>query len=418
MTITKNQTDVLREGDVVELTDTAWPEGTKIVGPLVKNFNGSLRFGRVNTETGLNRIVVRRGDGGVTEYAPTRTLKAVKLVQPTTTINVKAVQELAMWLGREYGKQLAGMPSEWNQGVWIGPKFVESEDGSGTGICGTNACAAGHVALANGGRFLVVPEGTYLPEAGLEDAEKIIDPADLASLEIDPDELTSRINFDRIVTPAGELMPVSEYATRVLGLNLMEREDLFSGGNDFDSMMRFIGQILDRAKKETTPRVLPEPTPSPWVSVGTITSGSTFITGTVTSGTVTAPAWREGQVYEPGERVTFEGKLYENISRCSTALSPAQHARCWSVVDVTPVMPDVSALDRLYWHEGVAYAVKEGKSLSRVRDHDNPPLNNYSGGGVANCCFRAAAPDEIRAGRRASSTPVELSTAPDQGVPF
>ncbi len=98
-------------------------------------------------------------------------------------------------------------PEEWYQGSWR---------------CDTGMCFAGHTAIIDGATW------TY---------------PDITDDEIFETEL--------VTTPGREIMPVRDYASHALGLELGEAALLFAASNDLDDLRQIVDELC--AEGEVTP---------------------------------------------------------------------------------------------------------------------------------------------------------------------
>jgi hypothetical protein len=312
----RNQFEYLADGDVVTIADTEWGEGVCITGPLTTKLNGRLAV-RQRTEDGMKTWVVRDTDGR--PWKPeTRSVELVSLKQPEPSkINVRELTDLAVWLGGEHAKKMIGLPSEWDQGSWIGARYSYTEDDS-RNLCGTTACGAGHVALKAGAKFAVrKPREEITADTGYYDLWRPAEIGDLNTALIDAGYWNTAV----IVRPdTGKAQEVKDYAMELLGLTEadLDRKPLFAGSNTFEEMMRWIGEFIEEAKAQPR-RVLPEPEPEPVI-----------------------PAFVRGAAYRKGDRVIFDGRVYEarlNNPCSNYADSPREDssaaessATCWRLV--------------------------------------------------------------------------------------
>lgn len=343
MTITTDIIRELRPADTVALTDSKWLPGTRIVGK-VKNIGG---VGLALDTFGVGSFTPRLSnyDGEPGERGKYRTVELVKIgtrdLEPVETgeekyeaeqpgLNRRKLVELASWLGAEKAKKDVGLPSEWNQGSWMGRMtdtrggdYITASRPDGLeGVlpenvpdnwCGTTACAAGHVALASGGKFAVysVDSGTY-------------EPAELVT-----EDVLNRGGWDAdtIIDPSsGERRAVRSYAQEQLGLDDEQSQRLFAGENSYDRMMELLAEFI----KKATPRKV------------TLRRGPgreerlrAAIAAALPQPGVTQPdEWAKGR-YERGTRVTFDGKVYEATAGPTTCswMEPSADPECWKPVN-------------------------------------------------------------------------------------
>lgn len=129
--------------------------------------------------------------------------------------NLKALVELAEWLGVQHARSKAGLPSEWNQGVWA----LRTP-------CGTVCCAAGHVALG-----LPEWEPKFYSDGTYQTFQKVGGG--------DYDTETAR-----------------DLARRELDIDWDDANDLFSGDNDYKDMMRVLKRCIATAVEENIQEIL------------------------------------------------------------------------------------------------------------------------------------------------------------------
>jgi hypothetical protein len=158
--------------------------------------------------------------------------------------NRKRLVELATWLGGEHAKDELGLPSEWNQGSWLGVRSGDGVAAPSDAVCSTTACAAGHIALSDGATFAVFVDDNW------EDRQPV-DVDSLVGQEIEG----LRLDGDRAYLPDGSLVHVRDYAKEQLGLTDQQATTLFDGANDFNSMMNIIRNLLEEAEPDVV-RVL------------------------------------------------------------------------------------------------------------------------------------------------------------------
>lgn len=155
--------------------------------------------------------------------------------------NVNRLIDLARWLTEQERRRRLGEPSEWNQGFWVrtdGGDNVRVIDG-GDGLfiegwsCGTAACAAGHIALEDGGMPAFWWGGDYHDRPPL--------PGDdgWSPLQSSLDAVSETIS-DTTMCFGGLSESIEGYAQRVLGLSGVEAGRLFHGDNDWSTMMYLI----------------------------------------------------------------------------------------------------------------------------------------------------------------------------------
>lgn len=117
--------------------------------------------------------------------------------------NTERLVALGIWaIGQDTRKKL-GLPSEWRQENWL-------TKAPGVNDCGTACCIAGKVALEDGAT----------PEWGVNSI--------------------GNHTATRVILPSGGTDTVEHYAARALGLNMLQADALFRGGNDLYAVLRHI----------------------------------------------------------------------------------------------------------------------------------------------------------------------------------
>lgn len=231
--------------------------------------------------------------------------------QPTVSpLNRAKLLELLDWVGAQDARRQAGLPSEWSQGSWLklvpglesGPQVVVRE---GT-QCGTSCCIAGKVALSEGAR-----------------------PADFEGRPVFGTEATPSTtvyeytSLDYVIPPGEtEQVFVSDFAQRVLGLNDEQATNLFRGSNDYPLIAQILGELIAEAGTKDN-----------WVPVD---KGDQDLTAPVVS--EAPPEWVEGERYDgrvnPGQRVTFQGRVYRLSPTTVCQDEPSRHTDgCWTLVE-------------------------------------------------------------------------------------
>jgi hypothetical protein len=162
----------------------------------------------------------------------------------TTRVNVARLLDLGRWLTREERARRLGLPSHWNQSVWVVtgiddidadaelPIEVVGVPGGEQPVfvnwsCGTAACAAGHISIEDGGSpaFTYAGETSPVPPPTNEPWDWL-------------DALSSHSMYF-----GGRLETIEEHAREVLGLSAHEANQLFEGNNTWDSMVYVISDL-------------------------------------------------------------------------------------------------------------------------------------------------------------------------------
>lgn len=139
----------------------------------------------------------------------TETTAPAPVVTPT-------LDNLLEWAEAEHAKQLAGKPSEWDQGHWA-VDVARYNAWMGTNIpvpvdCGTACCLAGKTVAWMGGKFLVNDEDGAASYAKM---------------------------------PSGEIVMVEALAEQTLGLTSAQADALFDGDNKIENVRYVVQQIKD-----------------------------------------------------------------------------------------------------------------------------------------------------------------------------
>jgi hypothetical protein len=177
--------------------------------------------------------------------------------------NRERLIELAVWLGGEKAKQDLGLPSEWEQGVWLNPLGIEV-NGTAKFGCGTTCCAAGRTAIVAGGmpvfRVYDCGENEF---RGLKRWEELTEEERRAATSENGCTTTDDEEVDVCAEPndsemafkkedgSFEIIPVDDFAKEYLELDEEEAHDLFWGFNDYDAIINVIYTLL----RKTTPVV-------------------------------------------------------------------------------------------------------------------------------------------------------------------
>lgn len=132
-----------------------------------------------------------------------------------TTPNRERLIRLAHWVSAEEEKRQQGLPSEWDQSMWLVRKR--------SATCGTACCLAGKVAMEDGAK--PIPRDPDTTEREWSDVED----GNVAS---------------RFRLPDGTVNWVDGYAQRVLGLNDHQADRLFAGSNDLNDVLDVIEDII------------------------------------------------------------------------------------------------------------------------------------------------------------------------------
>lgn len=126
-------------------------------------------------------------------------------------INEDALDLLYLWARKEQAKQDAGLPSEWDQGVWVN-----------TTSCGTACCIAGKAVAVAGGayEFERTDDEDYIETNG-----------------------TDLVMTGFAIMPNGRSTYIDEGAREFLGLNIEESRMLFEGDNSLEDIREVIRDI-------------------------------------------------------------------------------------------------------------------------------------------------------------------------------
>lgn len=154
-------------------------------------------------------------------------------------INFGMLEMLEIWAEREWIKKESGLPSEWDQGLWLS---VRGEAVTGT-ACGTAACLAGKaisitpgVSWYKGGavinEFSSLPVGSTFNDALLPAA-------------IVPSDIQQDYRWNKVEQDGKEYfsLDASIAGAIVLGLNPREANALFAGENTINDVKRIIIRI-------------------------------------------------------------------------------------------------------------------------------------------------------------------------------
>jgi hypothetical protein len=172
--------------------------------------------------------------------------------------NVERLEQLAVWLTGEERARRLGLPSHWDQSVWV---QTRTDDGLtieavqvGDKIvvegwsCGTAACAAGHIALEDGGQ-----PAFYYATPGDGHQHHPVPPRDGHD---DPWYRVVGTLSDAYMWFGDGLELIEDHATRVLDLDSSRAGELFDGRNDYRRMVTAICDILDEVDPAASNRVL------------------------------------------------------------------------------------------------------------------------------------------------------------------
>lgn len=144
-----------------------------------------------------------------------------------TNVNVNRLLELGRWLTREERKRRLGHDSEWNQDVWIDTNYGNNVETPAENLvawsCGTACCAAGRIALEDGGMPAFF-------DRHAQDYKRLPVGGELETIS------------DAQMFFGSRVRPIDEYAADALGLTDDQADRLFAGGNDWDDMVDLIGQ--------------------------------------------------------------------------------------------------------------------------------------------------------------------------------
>lgn len=155
-------------------------------------------------------------------------------------INFGMLEMLEMWAEREWIKKQAGLPSEWDQGMWL---IVRGEATTGT-ACGTTACLAGKAISITPGvawyrsstgavtDFRDVAVGTAFDNA-------------LLPASIVPEDIKRDYTYHKTIQDGKEYykLDASVAGAAVLGLNSQEADALFAGANSIQTVKNVIADI-------------------------------------------------------------------------------------------------------------------------------------------------------------------------------
>lgn len=122
---------------------------------------------------------------------------------PKSRVDAERLRHLVAWAESEDAKARAGLPSEWNQGIW-------------SNACGTACCIAGKVALEDGGKPIAIAR-----------------------------PCTNATVVSSFRMPDGSEVDTSIYAQSALGLGDHQAEALFESSNDLDRVRRLVDDIIE-----------------------------------------------------------------------------------------------------------------------------------------------------------------------------
>lgn len=189
----------------------------------------------------------------------------------TITVNVARLLDLGRWLTKEERARRLGQPSHWNQNVWI---QVDTDDMNELPIevvgppsdqqpqrvmwaCGTAACAAGHIALQDGGAPAFRYDGMTHPTPPNERSD---DPWENERSDDPLDWLESLSGSEMFF--GGRLETIEEHGQRALGLDDDQAGRLFHGDNTWSDMVYLISQFTGIRERELLPLLGAEDMPA------------------------------------------------------------------------------------------------------------------------------------------------------------
>jgi hypothetical protein len=200
----------------------------------------------------------------------------------TTRVNVARLLDLGRWLTREERARRLGLPSHWNQSVWVVtgiddidadaelPIEVVGVPGGEQPVfvnwsCGTAACAAGHISIEDGGSpaFTYAGETSPVPPPTNEPWDWLdalsshsmyfggrLETIEEHARETSPVPPPTNEPWDWLDALSshsmyfgGRLETIEEHAREVLGLSAHEANQLFEGNNTWDSMVYVISDL-------------------------------------------------------------------------------------------------------------------------------------------------------------------------------
>lgn len=142
----------------------------------------------------------------------------INVPQPEREVNVPLLRKTLEWATAEHHKLRLGLPSQWDQGVWMDRQS-----------CGTVCCLAGKAAL----------EAGWIPMSATEQ-----------------DDVAARTGRDHNIRhPDGRTGDVEQVADDALGLP--EDHSLYGGDNDIYTLWDIAERLTDG--KITLPAELAEP---------------------------------------------------------------------------------------------------------------------------------------------------------------
>lgn len=152
-------------------------------------------------------------------------------------MNLKEILYQIEWLGRQYARHLAGLPSEWEQSQWC-----SINESKGT-LCGARACLAGNVALHNGYKPKIVPDEYW---SSYENKY-------IKTFQVTNDWLDKDGNYAGMASHvAEEILGASRYVESDDSYTI----DLFDGDNDFQTMMDGLRILAQQAAQEPQNKAL------------------------------------------------------------------------------------------------------------------------------------------------------------------
>lgn len=154
-------------------------------------------------------------------------------------INFGMLEMLEMWAEREWEKKQAGLPSEWDQGMWF---VVRGEAATGT-ACGTTACLAGKAISITPG-VAWYRSGTAVTDFRNVAIGTAFDDA-LLPTSIVPEDIKREYAHNKVTQDGKEYykLDASEAGAAVLGLNSREADALFAGANSIHTVKKVIAEI-------------------------------------------------------------------------------------------------------------------------------------------------------------------------------
>lgn len=301
----------LREGDVVTIRSNVWrPEGTTVTSPLWRDERGRLRFGvKESTDTPATsypKWMLTDSDGMPSMRNRERTLELVSISDTDnervpTGPDKAGLIDLITWLGGEKAKQDVGLPSEWNQGSWLAARYSYAADGR-SNMCGTTACAAGHVVLKAGARFALYERDEEGDNKYDDDGNLVLTPVTAIT-----DDMVDKWDTSDVIRPdTGERISVSDYARELLRLDAQQAADLFSGANSYDAMMRHLSDLLALCQPASTR----EERLRAAIAKEDERAAAAALTAELAASGNAGP-FDYDRTYAKGDRVLIDGKVYE-----------------------------------------------------------------------------------------------------------